>query len=167
MIVMINVLAQNPSDIPTVLNYQGYLTDANGKALSGSFDIIFRLYPDTLPTTNWDWSEEQSVVVENGLYNVLLGSMVPITADTLKGEKYLGITVVGQTEMKPRLRIASVAYSLRADNANTLNNSRIVSGFVSSAGAFPFAASIAAWASSAVGITSSSFLAGSIIVFLF
>jgi hypothetical protein len=46
----------------------------------------------------------------------------------------LGITVVGQTEMKPRLRIASVAYSLRADNANALNDSRIVSGFVASSG---------------------------------
>ncbi len=117
-IVMINVLAQNPSDIPTVINYQGYLTDENGKALSGTYDLLFRLYPDTLISSNWDWSEEQSVVVENGLYNILLGSINPITADTLKDEKYLGITVEGETEMEPRLRIASVAYSLRSEEAN-------------------------------------------------
>ncbi len=136
-IVMTNVLAQNPSDIPTVINYQGYLTDENGKALSGTYDFLFRLYPDTLISSNWDWSEEQRVVVENGLYNVLLGSTNPITADSLKGEKYLGISVNEEKEMETRLRLVSVAYSLRAEeayNAKTIDNFRIVSGFVASDG---------------------------------
>jgi hypothetical protein len=120
-LLLINTMAQN--SVPQLINFQGYLTDENGKALSDTYDLIFRLYPDTLLTTNWDWSEEQSVVVENGLYNVLLGSINPIKADTLKGEKYLGITVKGQTEMKPRLRIASVAYSLRSEQANKATES--------------------------------------------
>ena len=109
------VSAQDMPGIPTVVNYQGSLTDENGKALSDSYDLVFRLYPDTNKTSNWEWSEQQSVVVTNGLFNVLLGSVTPLTPADLVGDKFLGITIEGELEMKPRLRLASVPFSFHAD----------------------------------------------------
>ncbi len=103
--------------VPTMINYQGFLTDQNGKALTSNYNIIFRLYPDTSIKTTWDWSEEQSVEVVNGLFNVLLGSSTPLTTDIFNGDKFLGITVGTETEMTPRMRLASVAYSMHADQA--------------------------------------------------
>ena len=111
------VEAQDMPGVPTVVNYQGYLTDKDGKALSDSYDLLFRLYPDTSKTSNWEWSEVQTVEVTNGLFNVLLGSVTPLTPADLQGDKFLGITIGDEPEMS-RLRIASVAYSLRAAQAN-------------------------------------------------
>ena len=130
----INVIAQD--SVPTMINYQGFLTDTTGQALTGSYNITFRIYPDT-STLNDDWIEEQSVYVEQGLYNVLLGNSSSLTADILNGDKYLGITVEGEIEMEPRMRLVSVAYSLRAEEANnthTIDNFRIITGYVTAAG---------------------------------
>ena len=108
--------AQSDStSISKMINYQGFLTDQDGKALTGNYNIIFRLYPDTNIAANWVWSEEQTVAVENGLYSVLLGSSVPMTAEKLNNNKFLGITVKGELEMLPRLLLASVPFSFHSD----------------------------------------------------
>lgn len=112
------VNAQDLASIPNVINYQGYLTDQDGKPMTDTHNLIFRLYPDTSKTSNWEWSEEQSVEISNGLFNVLLGSKSPLLPEFLYGDKYLGITIEGELEMEPRLRLVSAAYSLRAGQAN-------------------------------------------------
>jgi hypothetical protein len=108
------VMAQN---IPQLINYQGFLTDADGKALTGPQTLLFRLYPDTSMGSNWVWSEEQSVEVVNGLYNVLLGSTTPLTSDILDGDRFLGITIE-EIELKPRMQLVSVPYSFHADKVD-------------------------------------------------
>ncbi len=116
------------SVIPTMINYQGFLTDQNGQALNGSKQITFTLYSDSISTASIVWGEEThaAVNVENGLFNVLLGSIDTLTAADLAGERYLGIRVgVSEPEMTPRLRFASTAYSMwteEANNAGTLDN---------------------------------------------
>jgi hypothetical protein len=116
-LIVANTLAQE-NIVPTMLNYQGFLTDENGSALTGSYQISFRLYDEASGQNPWVWSEtHNAVVVENGLFNVLLGSLDTLTADDLAGERYLGITVAGEVEMTPRMRLASVAYSLQAEQA--------------------------------------------------
>jgi hypothetical protein len=116
----INGIAQDTTAIiPTMINYQGFLTDQNGMALTGSYQITFALYYDSSSTASIVWDETHDAVnVEAGLFNVLLGSNDTLTADDLSGERYLGIRVAGEPEMIPRMRLVSVAYSLNSENAN-------------------------------------------------
>jgi hypothetical protein len=124
-----DVLAQE--SVPTMVNYQGFLTDQNGTPLSGTYQITFALYSESTGAASIVWDETHDAVdVENGLFNVLLGSIDTLTVNDLHGERYLGVRVAGEAEMTPRMRIASVAYSLRAEDANTLNNKHS-SAFVS------------------------------------
>ncbi len=109
--------------IPTMINYQGFLTDQNGATLTGNYQITFSLYDKASGADPWLWQEiHTAVTVEAGLFNVLLGSIDTLTADDLAGERYLGITVAGEVEMTPRMRLASSAYSIQAENANMLDN---------------------------------------------
>jgi hypothetical protein len=109
--------------VPTMINYQGFLTDQTGTALSGTYQITFALYYDSTGTISNVWEEiHDAVVVESGLFNVLLGSIDTLTAADLVGERYLGIRIAGEPEMTPRMRLASAAYSLQAQNANMLDN---------------------------------------------
>jgi hypothetical protein len=108
----------DPSVIPTMINYQGYLTDSSGTPLNGSLSMIFAIYDAASGGTQL-WTETQpSVPVTNGLFNVLLGSVNPINASHLNGESYLGIQVGADLEVTPRQRLASVPYAMRADKAN-------------------------------------------------
>ena len=117
----IAVIAQE--SVPTMINYQGFLTDQNGTALNGSYVIWFRLYEDSTGFESIKWEEKHNAVfVENGLFNVLLGSIDTLTARALAGERYLGIQVGTESEMTTRIRLASVAYSLRAEEANYAHN---------------------------------------------
>jgi hypothetical protein len=105
-----------------MINYQGFLTDQNGTALSGSYEISFRLYDEASGNHPWLWHETHAAVnVENGMFNVLLGSIDTLTAADLQGERFLAIKLAGEIEMTPRMRLASVAYSLQADKAYTLS----------------------------------------------
>jgi hypothetical protein len=124
--------------VPTMINYQGFLTDQSGTALTGAYQITFALYSDSSGAASIVWDETHNAVnIENGLFNVLLGSIDTLTADDLSGERYLGIRMAGEPEMTPRMRLASVAFSLQAEEANnakTINNFRIVSGRVAGNG---------------------------------
>jgi len=129
------VLAQGTENIvPTMINYQGFLTDEHGAALSGTYQITFLLYSEPSGIESIIWEEVHEVVnVENGLFNVLLGSIDTLTVEHLTGERYLALRIPGENEMIPRMRLASVAYSLRAEDSNTLNNKNSTA-FVSVAG---------------------------------
>jgi len=113
-ILLVNVMAQET--VPTMINYQGYLTDTTGQALTGSYMITFRLYEQPIGVASIKWEEIHSEVnVVNGLFNVLLGSINTLTAEDLDGQRYLEIKVGEEVEMTPRMRLASTAYALQAD----------------------------------------------------
>jgi len=121
------------SSIPKLINYQGYLTDQNGKALTGNYTITFRLYDELSGTHAWLWQETQDTVrVENGQFNVLLGSVSPLSADDFEGDRYLEIQLANELEMEPRLQLVSVAYSLRAEKAHSLVNHVAFSAYLAS-----------------------------------
>lgn len=113
--------------LPSMIRYQGRLTDLNGVPQDGEFDLVFRLYDQQdKPVDQADWVEEHTAVqnarvtVEDGLFNVWLGSLQPIT-DTLLagGDLYLGVTVgndqVSDEEMSPRERLTGVPFALLAN----------------------------------------------------
>lgn len=107
--------------IPQQINYQGYLTDAEGNQVDGVLEMIFSIW-DAATGGAQLWSETQSsVVVTNGLFNVLLGSVNPIPMAIFTGAPRWLQTQVGTEVLMSRKTIVSVAYVFRAlvaDNAS-------------------------------------------------
>ena len=106
----------NVPDVPHKINYQGYLTDADGNPITGDPKMTFKIYDSPTGGTPL-WSEAQtSVHVENGLFNVMLGSVNPIPSDIfpIDGSRWLETEIGGQI-LTPRKEIVSVAYAFKAD----------------------------------------------------
>lgn len=102
---------------PRAINYQGYLKDITGVPVTApSKTMGFSLY-STLSGTTSLWNESQNVTVDNGIYNVALGSSTPINLpfDT---QYYLGITVPPDSEMEPRQALTNAPYTFRAKVAD-------------------------------------------------
>jgi hypothetical protein len=112
-------LAFAPTDpIPHLINYQGMLTDNGGNPLNGSYDLTFSIYSVSTGGTNI-WTESHSgIVVEDGLFSIMLGSDTPIPSSVFEGaERYLGIKVGADPELTPRTRLTSVGYAYLAEKA--------------------------------------------------
>lgn len=106
-------------DIPHLLNYQGVLTDSAGDPVpNDTYQMTFGIY-DSATGGNLPWSETQNVQVSEGLFNVLIGSVNPISADVFCGgaDRWIGLKVETDAEMTPRQRIVSVAYAYAAECA--------------------------------------------------
>ena len=104
--------------IPRMLSYQGKLTDTLGQPVpNGNYQLTFRLY--TQPSGGSAiWTEAQTIPVVGGLFSALLGAVTPISSVPDGGALYLSLQVAVNPELTPRLRIASSAYSYKADTAN-------------------------------------------------
>ena len=109
----VSVLAQ-----PGMINYQGKLTDDAGVPVTATVSIVFSIY-DVATGGTALWTETQSLVnIQDGIYNVLLGSTTVIPEAVFDGnDRWLGVKVGADSEMSPRQRIASVAYAMRAGSA--------------------------------------------------
>ena len=109
------------SQVPQLINYQGILTDNAGDAISGTRSIQFLIY-DAATSGSLLWSETQSVDVEDGLFNILLGSVIPLPHELFEGpDRYLAIKVETDSEMLPRQRLASVGYAFQSMNTHLVN----------------------------------------------
>ncbi len=108
-----NVQAQ----VPPVINYQGLLTDASGNPSNGTFTIVFGIYDSATGGTAL-YSETQSVTVNRGVFNVLIGSVNPIPLNLFEStaERYLEIRV-NDTALTPRRRFGSVPYAFATRDA--------------------------------------------------
>ncbi|KPL03675.1 MAG: hypothetical protein AMJ73_05810 [candidate division Zixibacteria bacterium SM1_73] len=103
------------ADVPSMMQYQGFLTDEEGKPLNDTLSMTFTIYPDPNEAIVL-WTETQTdVIVTNGLFHVLLGSVNSIV-DTVFAEtqRWLGITVAPDPEIVPRTRLVTVPYAYRA-----------------------------------------------------
>ena len=104
------------ADIPRVINYQGKLTDKEGYALNGTYNVTFRLY-DAAAAGNLLWQEvHSSISVQKGLFSVILGSTTPLDL-TFDKQYYLSIQVGADPEMTPRQQLASAPYALMAKDS--------------------------------------------------
>jgi hypothetical protein len=107
------------ADVPRMINYQGKLTTASGGCLNDTVQMTFSVYPDTLGSPA-DWSEIQNqVILKDGIFNILLGSVDSIPAAVFDGSiKYLGVQVESDPEMRPLKPMVSVAYAYRAGSVD-------------------------------------------------
>jgi len=107
--------------VPERINYQGYLTDNSGNPITTSVSITVNIY--TVPAGGTPfWTETHVVVPDNGVYNIVLGSMEPLYLDyNLHDLFYLGVKVGSDAEMTPRQELTSVGASHTAWTALNLN----------------------------------------------
>ena len=119
--------------LPRQMNYQGVLRDENGTPIDGSHDLTFRIYQwrGMVYPGGWTevYSETQTVLVNNGLFNVTIGSVNPLEPDDFrgiwkesilifKGQLQLGISVDDEAELSPRVDLLPVPYAFRAEYVN-------------------------------------------------
>jgi hypothetical protein len=103
------------AQIPQTISYQGILTDTEGGAVpDGSYNLTFKLY-DAAVDGSLLWSEAQDIMVNKGLFNVILGRVNPLDAP-FDESYWLGITVGSGSELTPRVELTSSAYSLNAQS---------------------------------------------------
>jgi len=97
--------------VPPVINYQGQVTDASGKPANGNFTMVFSIF-DAVTGGTALYTETQNVTVSNGVFNALIGSVIPIPQTLFDGSpiRLLEITVNG-TVLTPRRPFGSVPYA--------------------------------------------------------
>lgn len=121
--VAVAVLAMTASargDVPSLISYQGRLTNTVGVPLDTTLNLVFTLYADSAGITSL-WSETQpSVSVADGLFQVLLGSVNPIGSGVFSGEKrWLKVQIEGGATIAAPIPIVSVAYAYHAAKSDT------------------------------------------------
>jgi hypothetical protein len=130
------------ASLPDRMTYQGYLVDANGAPLGAetprNYDILFRIY-DSQSAGRLQWSEQQTVTVDKGFLNVLLGEgssipgeVRPLLGDIFNGEgadqRYIGMTVknigpgLSDVDILPRLQLLPTPYAFAARTALTASS---------------------------------------------
>lgn len=106
--------------VPALVDFQGSLTDESGHAVSGQLSVRFALY-DAEAGGSMLWEETQTVTVEDGIYNVKLGSVTAFPGDIWEtAQLWLGVKAGSAEEMTPRARLVAVPYALRARTAEAL-----------------------------------------------
>lgn len=105
---------------PGLISYQGRLTDSAGLPLNGNYSLTFSIYGSVAGGVPL-WTETQNpVVVVEGLFNVLLGSVSPLNESLFSGaSRYIGVQVNGGAELAPRRQIVTVAYAFAAVEADS------------------------------------------------
>lgn len=100
--------------------YQGRLADSAGNPITDTVPMIFRLYNSAdgaaVPLWEEQWTGPNSVQVSDGLFNVMLGSVTPISQSivTDNGNLWLGITAGTDDEMTPRIQLGSMPFAVQA-----------------------------------------------------
>lgn len=100
--------------VPARVPVQGYLTATDGTAVDGGKTIEFRLYDVASGGTAW-YTETQIATVDKGNLTVYLGAITPLDINQFRrGTAYLGVTISGESEMQPRLELATVPFAAYA-----------------------------------------------------
>lgn len=112
--------------VPHTVGYQGLLTSAGGTPINATVPMTFRLYAAASGGTPL-YTETQSVVVTDGAFNALIGSVTALTLP-FDVQYYLGIAVGADPEMTPRQPLAAAAYAIRAASTEALAGTATVAG---------------------------------------
>ncbi len=115
------------AQVPYQMHYQGYLSDSEGAPLDTVLSMTFTIYDDSTGS-NVIWTETQpSITIANGLFNVLLGLVTPVTdtvfADSLR---WLGIAVSPDPEITPRTKLVTVPYAFRVNTIDGASGGHVL-----------------------------------------
>ena len=125
-----NSTTQQPSQSPSqTISYQGTLTNELGQPINEALPMTFRLYADPAAGEAL-WTEvytgTNSLVVQNGQFQVLLGSQTPFPPDLWKNSAlYLGIQIDTDAEMSPREKLSAAPYAMQSNSSLTITDRSI------------------------------------------
>ncbi len=109
------------SRVADTMTYQGRLTDSIGIPVDGEVSLTLSLYH--VPEGDSPlWTESHATVeVVEGIFTVFLGAVVPIPEEVLEVEElWLGVAVGVDPELAPRQQLTSVAFAVRAEEAEAV-----------------------------------------------
>ncbi len=107
------------ADVPQTIDQQGRFLKMDGSPETGSLTVTFALYTASTGGSPV-WSETQTLQLDaGGFYAAQLGAASPFPKGLWDGTSFfLGITVMGESEMSPREPVTSVPYALKAGVAD-------------------------------------------------
>jgi len=115
------IIPQISFGIPMKLNYQGFLKNKNKDIISSSVSIQFSLY-NSEDSNDAVWTElHENVLVNEGMFNVVLGEITALNGSLFDDDLYLGIKIDNDPEMKPRHKFHSAAFAIKASAAQSLS----------------------------------------------
>ncbi len=116
--------------VPTMIDYQGRLTDAAGTPVpDGDYIVYFSIY-DVPSGGTALWTETQFLTASNGLISVRLGSTTPLTDSVFNSTtRYLGVRIDATPELTPRTLLVAVPYAHRVATVDGASGGEI-SGMV-------------------------------------
>lgn len=98
-----------PASVASEIPIQGRLTNASGNPLSGSYNMIFKIYDIAVGGSALCQDSLSGVTVNSGLFSVSMYC----NASNFDGRAlWLGITVGADLEMTPRRQIYNVPYAM-------------------------------------------------------
>ena len=104
LLLFILILSISLSALDFVIPYQGYIKEM-GVTTPGSYTIAFSIYTNTSGGTALWSSGDQTVTLNEGVFNYLLGSANSFTnIDWSTGTKYLEVSFESTT-LTPRIKI--------------------------------------------------------------
>ncbi|HPO64083.1 MAG TPA: hypothetical protein PK762_13475, partial [Candidatus Kapabacteria bacterium] len=117
------------SQVPQKISYQGVLTDIDGNALNGNYNIQFSLWNDETAGFSL-WQEVQQVSVNNGIFDVYLGAVSPIILP-FDAQYWLEIQVESSLPL-PRVTLVSSPYSFISNTVidNAITSGKIANGSI-------------------------------------
>jgi hypothetical protein len=106
------------TEMPQTISFQARLTQvAGGVPVDGVTSVVFSIYT-SLTGGPVIWTETQTIDVDQGNLVALLGSVTPFTL-ACDETYFLGVKVGTDAEMTPRFEMASSAYAMRAQVAES------------------------------------------------
>lgn len=121
------VMAVSATAVPTVINFQGRLTDGSGDPLpDGSYDVQFGIYQDSTGGSAL-WTEAATVATHRGLFVHLLGSVNSFPDGLFSGHDRLYVQITAEsTVLEPRSPITAVPFAAVAgDLSATYDNDSV------------------------------------------
>ena len=110
LILIMSITAQS---IPSLVNYQGRVSDAVGDPLSGNMNIAVKIHSHETNEAETYSEDLGSVAVNNGLFAIQFGSGTNFPSALAQAEAWLEVSVDG-TPLLPRQRLVAVPYAMNA-----------------------------------------------------
>src|ERR1043165_2490078 len=110
-ILSINSANAQQQGISRLISYQGQIKTSENLPLNGNHRVSVAFYSNT-EGTDLIWKGEYEALVENGLFNILLGSGAYPLPEKLDRTIYVGVSIDGSNEMRPLSIMAGVPYAL-------------------------------------------------------
>jgi len=104
------------ADVRRLIPFQAYVTDSDGRPVSGAHDLVFRMFDRPDGGSPMSWTElHAGVPIVNGLANVTLGSRAPFANDFAFDQPvFVEVQVDADPPLSPRQQYVPSAHAVWA-----------------------------------------------------